>query len=153
LDDRRRRRRLAADDRESQLGRRLDLRAEVRGVLLVREEAVGADREVGVDREARRLEAVLLDHAAEAGGELVGYAREVANALEADDFEAGPHAERCRLGDQLLDAVPAGVELRREAVERDAQLRTAHRASRLLTQRSRITSRRPASMMYGIRTL
>src|SRR4051794_3235342 len=116
----RRQRDLDAGDGEAELGGRLDLRRHVVDQLLLGEEAVPADADVGVDREGRGHEVDLGDEVSEPPDERVVELREAAEAREADDLESGSVAVGGDLADQTLEVVFAGVEGAREAVERDA---------------------------------
>src|SRR5262245_29329822 len=147
---------LEAQHREAETPGSFQLREQVLDDFVLVEEAVGAHRDVDVAVEARELPTVLVDEAEEALLDLGRDVREAAEALEPDHLEAGAEVELGGLHDQVLERVAARVEVGREAVDRDAELRERHHEPPFvvwcLTQRSRITSGWPDSTMYGMRS-
>ena len=104
-------------DREAELRRGLDLAPHVLDQLVLVQEPVAVDADVGVDREGGRHETDLGDEVAEPAGEGVVDRREAAEAREADDLEARAVAVGRDLADEGFEVVLAAVEGAGEAVE------------------------------------
>ena len=107
-------------DREAELRGRLDLQRHVLDQLVLGEQAIAVDADVGVHGERRGHEPDLVDEVAEPAGERVLDVREAAEAGEADDLQARAVALGGDLADQALEVVLAAVERAGEAVEGDA---------------------------------
>ena len=103
--------------------------------LVVGQQPLLVNAGVGVRAEGGQLEACVVHRLPEAGRETVGQPRESLDALEADDFQAGAEVPLAGDADEVPEGVLPGVEDRREAVQRDAELRAGrdggHAASSL----------------------
>ena len=83
--------------------------------------AVAADFDVGIDAEAGRYQAVFVDQRLEATFEFLRDDGEAADALKADDFEAGADPAGCYFCNKFVEAILQAVEFVGEAVERGAE--------------------------------
>jgi hypothetical protein len=146
---------LHTSDREAELGGSLDLQGHVVDELVLREQAIAMDADVGVHGERRGHEADLFYEVAEPARERVLDRREAAEAGESDDFEPGSVPLGGDLADQPLEVVLAAVERAGEAVQGDALdgSAEAHAATAfmVLVSCSSMCSVSPSPMMmYGM---
>ena len=114
------------------------------------------DRDVDVRRRGTRAPTRARRRGQEARLDVLGDAGKPRKLWKPITSRPGPRPSSAASDDEILERVAAGVEVRREAVERHAERGseavTSPPVVSVFTQRSRITSGLPDSTMYGIRS-